>query len=90
MEGGARELDGRGLQKIGQDGQDQDCARIVGRGRQIRVRVAFAPTRLSCEHLRDVYEALVPIAERAVRSGAVDVDVKRPRAERRPAREERR
>jgi hypothetical protein len=32
--------------------------------------LAFAPTRLSAEYLRSVYEILVPIAERGTRTAA--------------------
>jgi len=40
-------------------------SRVMRRG--IRVHAAFAPTRLSDEHLRGAYEHLVPIVEKAVK-----------------------
>ncbi len=40
--------------------------------RGLEIRVAFAPTRLSVEHLRAVYEMVTPVIDRAVvRRGAV-------------------
>ena len=41
--------------------------RSKGVRRRIQIRVAFAPTRLSAEYLRAVYEILVPPVERTVR-----------------------
>ena len=34
--------------------------------RGLEIRVAFAPTRLSVEHLHAVYEMVTPVVERAV------------------------
>ena len=34
--------------------------------RGLEIRVAFAPTRLSAEHLRAVYEMVTPVVNRAV------------------------
>ena len=34
--------------------------------RGLEIRVAFAPTRLSAEHLHAVYEMVTPIVDRAV------------------------
>jgi hypothetical protein len=34
--------------------------------RELTMRVAFVPTRLSAEHLRTAYEIAIPIVERAV------------------------
>jgi hypothetical protein len=34
---------------------------------QLRIRVAFAPTRLAGEHLQAAYEQVVPVARRCVR-----------------------
>ena len=41
--------------------------------RSIRVKVAFAPTRLSTEHLQSVYDELVPSVRRLVESAEDDV-----------------
>ena len=38
--------------------------------RTLRIQVAFEPNRLSHEHLRHVYEELVPITSRRVPRGA--------------------
>jgi hypothetical protein len=54
--------------------------------RELKMRVAFAPTRLSAEHLRTAYEIAIPIVERAVstdESASVTVDVDDGRAARR-------
>jgi len=42
--------------------------------RGLEIRVAFAPTRLSVEHLRAVYEMVTPVIDRVVvrRGAAVD------------------
>lgn len=34
--------------------------------RELEIRVAFVPTRLSVEHLRAVYEVVTPMTERVV------------------------
>ena len=34
--------------------------------RSMEIRVAFAPTRLSPEHLRAVYEMVTPVTDRSV------------------------
>ena len=34
--------------------------------RSFVLRVAFSPTRLSTEHLREAYEVVTPVSERAV------------------------
>ena len=41
--------------------------------RRIQIRVAFAPTRFSAEHLRSVYETLVPLVERSIRAKSDDL-----------------
>lgn len=41
--------------------------------RGLEIRVAFAPTRLSVEHLRAVYEVVTPMTERAVVKESVAV-----------------
>jgi hypothetical protein len=46
--------------------------------RELTMHVAFAPTRLSAEHLRTAYEIAIPIVERAVsidESARIAVDV---------------
>jgi hypothetical protein len=59
-------------------------------GRQLRICVAFAPTRLSDEYLQGAYEQLVPIVEREVLGSAAErseaqtgPDKQRPRSKRR-------
>lgn len=47
--------------------------------KRFTLRVAFLPTRLSAEHLREAYEAVTPVIDRAVKStvdteSAVDAD----------------
>jgi hypothetical protein len=39
--------------------------------RSFLLRVAFAPTRLSAEHLREAYEAVTPVLERTIESANV-------------------
>ncbi len=34
--------------------------------REFVLRVAFSPTRLSAEHLREAYEVVTPVTERTV------------------------
>jgi hypothetical protein len=41
--------------------------------RGMEIRVAFAPTRLSPEHLRAVYELVTPVIERSVVRRSEDV-----------------
>ena len=41
--------------------------------RGMEIRVAFAPTRLSPEHLRAVYEIVTPVIERSVVRRSEDV-----------------
>jgi hypothetical protein len=41
--------------------------------RGMEIRVAFAPTRLSPEHLRTVYEIVTPVIERSVVRRSEDV-----------------
>lgn len=43
------------------------CDVEVPMRRQLRIRVAFAPTRLAGEHLQAAYEQVVPAAWRCVR-----------------------
>lgn len=38
--------------------------------RGIQIRVAFAPTRLSAEHLHSAYEMVLPLVERSVEKKA--------------------
>lgn len=54
--------------------------------RELTMRVAFAPTRLSAEHLKTAYEIAIPIVERAVsidESANLTADVDDGRATRR-------
>ena len=41
--------------------------------RGMEIRVAFAPTRLSPEHLRAVYEMVTPVVDRSVLRRSDDV-----------------
>jgi hypothetical protein len=41
--------------------------------RGMEIRVAFAPTRLSPEHLRSVYEMVTPVIDRSVVRRSADV-----------------
>ena len=43
--------------------------------RGFAIRVAFSPTRLSAEHLRDVYEVVTPVIERVAVDAEEDVGV---------------
>jgi hypothetical protein len=45
------------------------CDVEVPMRRQLRIRVAFAPTRLAGEHLQAAYAQVVPVARRSMRRG---------------------
>jgi hypothetical protein len=40
--------------------------------RRVRIRAAFEPTRFSAERLRNVYESLLPVAERPLARNAME------------------
>jgi len=44
-----------------------NCDVEVPMRRQLRIRVAFAPTRLAGEHLQAAYAQVVPVARRSAR-----------------------
>jgi len=43
-------------------------AHTLGMERSLRIRVAYAPTRLAADPLRHAYERIVPVARRVVRT----------------------
>ena len=45
------------------------CDVEVPMRRQLRIRVAFAPTRLAGEHLQAAYAQVVPVAQRSTHRG---------------------
>lgn len=45
------------------------CDVEVPMRRQLRIRVAFAPTRLAGEHLQAAYAQVVPVARRSTHRG---------------------
>jgi len=49
------------------------CGEVMRRA--LRIRVAFAPTRLSSDHLKRAYELVAPVSRRAVAPAEVPISL---------------